>query len=492
MKLRSHLLLLTLGTILPLLVFAFIALGDVPTAPMPTGLGTPAITMTAGFIVALIAALILAAALGQRIARPISALAAAARALAAGKRPELPDGGGVDELREVSQALADAATAVRAREDALRAADRTKDEFLAMLSHELRNPLGALAAAAEVLNHVPSKEATEVVVRQVGHMSRLIEDLLDVSRVTRGKISLSRRPLDIAAAAVKVEKEWRVSGRLAHHSVAIEAPARVWVQADEARVEQIVSNLLGNAVKYTPSGGHITVSVKRGRNHALLQVRDTGVGMTPELAARVFDLFVQGERTLDRGAGGLGIGLTLVKRLAELHGGTAFAASAGPGRGSQFTVVLPAIEEPSQTLPEAARDRPKQRHSILLIEDSDDARRSLAAALKLDGHEVYAAADGKAGLAAVAVTKPEVAVIDIGLPGMDGYQVAQTIRDMPSNESMVLIALTGYGQPEAVRRAREAGFDEHVLKPIAPEQLMRLIDVACAAKARRAGGRPSA
>jgi signal transduction histidine kinase/ActR/RegA family two-component response regulator len=465
---------------------------DIPMAPVQAGLGTAAVTMTAGIIVALIAALMLAAALGHRISKPISSLAAVAKALAAGQRVEPPDPGSVEEIRDVSRALADAATAVRAREDALRAADRAKDEFLAMLSHELRNPLGALAAAGEVLRQIPSKEATDVVVRQVDHMARLVEDLLDVSRVTRGKISLARQPVNLAEAVHKVEQEWRVSGRLTRHTATVQA-AQAWVQADEARLHQIIANLLGNAVKYTPDGGRITVSVKRHRNNALLQVRDTGIGMSAELASRVFDLFVQGDRALDRRAGGLGIGLTLVKRLAELHGGTAFAASAGPGQGSLFTVVLPAIETRAEAPPvPAAAQEQKRRHSILLIEDSEDARRSLMAALKLDGHEVYAAPDGRAGLAAVEATNPEVAVIDIGLPGLDGYEVAQSIRGMPARDSMVLIALTGYGQPEAVRRARDAGFDEHVLKPIAPEQLVRLIDVACAARARRAGARPSA
>ncbi len=468
---------------------------DIPMAPVQASLGRAALTMTAGVVIALIAALILAAALGQRVSRPISSLAAMAKALAAGQRTEPPDAGGVEEIRDVSRALGDAATAVRAREDALRAADRAKDEFLAMLSHELRNPLGALAAAAQVLRLAGPKDAagtgaTDVVVRQVEHMSRLVEDLLDVSRVTRGKISLARRPLDLGQAVAKVESEWRLSGRLAKHTVNLElSPA--WVQADEARMEQIISNLLGNAVKYTPGGGSISVSVRRERDNAILQVRDSGIGMTPELASHAFDLFVQGDRALDRRAGGLGIGLTLVKRLAELHGGTATAASAGPSQGSLFTVILPATEAREAPTPKASL-RQKQRHSILLIEDSEDARRSLMAALKLDGHDVFAAADGKSGLAAVAATNPEVAVIDIGLPGLDGYQVAQSIRDMPARNSMVLIALTGYGQPDAVRRAREAGFDEHVLKPIAPDQLVRLIDVACAAKLRRSGGRPSA
>ena len=310
--------------------------------------------------------------------------------MVAGGRPaELPNPGGVEEIHDVGRALVDAANTVRAREDALRNADRAKDEFLAMLSHELRNPLGALAAAAHLLRLLAPKDetairATDIVGRQVQHMTRLVEDLLDVSRVTRGKISLSREPLDLAQAARHVAGEWHASGRLANHEVRL-ALSPAWVRADAARIEQIVSNLVGNAVKYTPAGGKVTVSVRRDRNAAVLQVRDTGMGMSPELAGQVFDLFVQGDRALDRSLGGLGIGLTLVKRLAELHGGTASAASAGPGEGSLFTVSLPAIEAQAQAPRPAEEPAQRRRHKILLIEDNDDARRTLSTALELGG-----------------------------------------------------------------------------------------------------------
>jgi signal transduction histidine kinase/CheY-like chemotaxis protein len=467
---------------------------SIPEATVRAGLGRAGVTMTMGVIVALIAALLLAAALGHRIAAPIGALAATARALASGQHAEPPPPGSVRELRDVSNALTEAASAVRTREGALRSADRTKDEFLAMLSHELRTPLGALAAAAHVLRVSGAKEdvrlnATGVVERQVRHMSRLVEDLLDVSRVTRGKISLARQPLDLAQAARNAVRDLRDSGRLEKHQVAL-ALEPAWVHADSARIEQIITNLVGNAVKYTDPGGKIVVMVRRDRGTAILQVRDNGIGMSTELASRAFDLFVQGERPLDRGAGGLGIGLTMVRRLAELHGGTAHAASAGPGQGSLFTVALPAIE--AQSLPPPSPVAPtgeRRRHKILVIEDSDDARRTLSMALRLDGHEVYEAADGKAGLAAAESVGPEVALIDIGLPGLNGYQVAEHLREMPAHGSMVLIALTGYGQPEAFRRARDAGFDDHIVKPVVPGQLVRLIDVACAAKARGAGAR---
>jgi CheY-like chemotaxis protein len=259
------------------------------------------------------------------------------------------------------------------------------------------------------------------------------------------------------------------------------------VRADAARVEQIVANLLGNAVKYTPEGGQIFVSARRDRGAAVLQVRDTGMGMSADLAGRVFDLFVQGERALDRSLGGLGIGLTLVKRLAELHGGTAVAASEGPGKGSIFTVSLPAIEAPAAEPRAAAAvpEVPRRHHRILVIEDNDDARRTLSLALQMNGHQVYAAPDGKAGLRSADEFDPEVAVIDIGLPGVNGFQVGETLRRAPAHEAMVLIALTGYGQPDSLRRARDAGFDEYITKPIEPDRLMRLIDVAWAARQRR-------
>jgi CheY-like chemotaxis protein len=259
------------------------------------------------------------------------------------------------------------------------------------------------------------------------------------------------------------------------------APA--WVRADEARIAQIAANLVGNAVKYTPEGGDITVGVRRLRGAAVLSVQDSGIGMEPDLAARVFDLFVQGQA----GKGGLGVGLALVKRLAELHGGNAAAASEGSGRGSQFTVSIPAIEVPAQPQPAAPlrAEAERRRHRILLIEDDEEARRNLHAALVFDGHQVLEAADGESGLLSAGEFKPEVAIIDVGLPGLDGFQVAKVLR--ADADPAVLIALTGYTQPDALRRARAAGFDEYVTKPIAPDRLSRLIDAALA----RRGVRPS-
>jgi signal transduction histidine kinase/ActR/RegA family two-component response regulator len=498
MKLRSHLLLLGLGTVLPLVVVAAAA-GWVFATGTPVNEHEMAWLIAVGVFGTLCFAVLLPLALAERIGTPLAGLGSMAKAIAAGTPADTTTGmqaapmpPRVREIAEVGEVLAASATAVRSREKSLRDADRAKDEFVAMLSHELRNPLGALAAAAQVLRKVGLQEgaaaqAGEVVSRQVEHMTRMVEDLLDVSRVTRGKVSLARQPFDFTALVDDTIAEMRAAGRLAGHEVRLDL-VPVWVRADGARAAQIVSNLVGNAVKYTPVGGQIVVSVRRDRDNAVLRVRDSGIGMAPELAARAFDLFVQGEQQLDRGPGGLGIGLTLVKHLAELQGGKAFAASAGPGQGSTFTVTLPATE-PQPGQPEEKHAQERRRHRIVLIEDNDDARRSLAAALSLEGHQVHEAADGISGIAALARVNPDVAVVDIGLPGVDGFKVAETLRGAPEHDSMVLIALTGYGQPDSLRRAREAGFDEYVTKPIAPERLVRLMDVAIEARARRSAPR---
>lgn len=478
MKLRSHLLLLTLGTVLPLLIVALAATDyEIPWLVVLAVGGT------------LCFAVLLPMSLAARLARSFDVLTDMAKSVSAGAAAEPPARLHVQEIAEVGEALAAAAQAVRSREKSLRDADRAKDEFVAMLSHELRNPLGALAAAAQVLGKAgaqdgPAAEAGEVVGRQVEHMTRMVEDLLDVSRVIRGKVSLARQPFDLGELVDNTVAEMRATGRLVGHEVRLDL-VPVWVRADEARAAQIVSNLVGNAIKYTPVGGQIVVSVRRDRDAAVLRVRDSGIGMSADLATRVFDLFVQGEQQLDRGPGGLGIGLTLVRHLAELQGGKAFAASAGPGQGSIFTVTLPATE-PQPGRPSEKKAPERRRHRIVLIEDNEDARHTLAAALKLDGHQVHEAADGITGIAALSRVNPDVAVVDIGLPGVDGYKVAETLRGAPEHDSMVLIALTGYGQADSLRRAREAGFDEYVTKPIAPERLVRLMDVALGQRSRRA------
>ena len=449
--------------------------------PLPSATDPLAWAIVACALGALALPLVPAAARARRLSASIASLESIAKALVGGAQAEVPPGLCSKELAQVCEKLVHAANVARAREFALRSADRVKDEFLATLAHELRNPLSALSAAAYVLR-LDAKDAglqptVRVVERQVGQMTRLIEDLLDVARVTRGKVSLSREPLDLARLVEKAAGEMRLAGRLAQHELALDL-AETWVRVDEARMQQVVTNLIGNAVKYTPEGGRIAVSLRRDRDEAILRVRDSGVGMSPELAARVFDLFVQGEASERRGGGGLGVGLALVKHLAELHGGKAFAASGGPGEGSVFTVTLPAIEKQAQPLPLPAAAAPGPRHRILLVEDNADARSTLFSALELQGHRVFEAADGPDGLRTLEAVKPDVALIDIGLPGLGGYDLASALRESPTRGSMVLIAMTGRDGPESVRRAREAGFDDYVTKPIPPEHLVRLIDAA--------------
>jgi PAS domain S-box-containing protein len=365
-------------------------------------------------------------------------------------------------------------------EDRLRATDRAKDEFLAMLGHELRNPLGAIAGAVRVLQLAESvderdRRAREVIGRQLTHLSRLVDDLLDVSRVVVHKAVLVRRPLNLADVVVHAIGNWQSSGRLDRHRVAVDL-SPVWIDGDETRIEQILSNLLANAVKYTATGGDVTIRVKGDGELAVLQVADTGVGIPANLLERVFDLFVQGEAGLDRRQGGLGIGLTLVKRLVESHGGRVEATSGGPGRGSVFTVSLPAIVAPEPDAKAAPALRPSGRpRRVLVVEDNDDAREMLRTALTLDGHDVHEAADGRTGLEMATALRPDVALIDVGLPGLDGYEIARRLAKIQGRESMRLIAITGYGQTEDRRRALEAGFDAHLTKPVAPEQLADLI-----------------
>jgi signal transduction histidine kinase len=387
-----------------------------------------------------------------------------------------------DEVRLATMFADQAATAMANAElyhEAQRAS-QAKDEFLAMLGHELRNPLGAIAGAVGLLGVAraspqTAERARAVIARQLQHVSRLVDDLLDVSRVTAGKAELIRRPLDLAELVTTAANMWRSSGRFDQHRVSVDV-ASAWVDADEARLEQVLSNLVGNALKYTPAGGEVHVRVSAEEGAAVLEVADSGVGMTPDLLERVFDLFVQGERTLERAQGGLGIGLTMVKTLVEMHGGTVDVRSGGVGKGSTFTVRLPrAVDRAAPRGGPASAARPAARHRLLIVEDNEDVREMLRMQLTLQGHEVHEATDGEAGVALAAAVAPDVALIDIGLPGLDGYQVARRIRDAANGRPIRLVALTGYGQAEDRRRALDAGFDAHVTKPVLPERLAEVI-----------------
>jgi PAS domain S-box-containing protein len=366
-----------------------------------------------------------------------------------------------------------------AREEA-ESANRAKDEFLAMLGHELRNPLAAITTASHVLQIATTEEtaaeAQAVIKRQARHLASLVNDLLDAGRVASGKIELKRAPVELAGLVRRVASTLGPGGRPAEHQLALLLqPA--WVAGDATRLEQVLSNLLVNAIRYTPPGGHITVSVQAEAADVLLTVEDDGAGIPPELLPRIFALFVQGDRGIERSQGGLGIGLTLVRRLVELHGGTVSAASEGVDRGSRFDVRLPRIEPPSRAEEPAAlpTQKPAPPRRVLIIEDNDDARGMLGRALRSAGHEVHERTDGPGGAEAAIQLHPDVAIIDIGLPGSNGYEVARRIRRNGAGQAMVLVALTGYNQPDDQQKSFEAGFDVHAAKPIDPQALLKLV-----------------
>ncbi len=358
------------------------------------------------------------------------------------------------------------------------AASRAKDEFFAMLGHELRNPLGAITTALHVIDlcgpaDPRSGEARAIIARQVQHLARLVDDLLDVTRLATGKVSLSLRRIDLAAVSRRVTAA--TDERAREHRIECHAPAPVWIDADETRVEQILSNLLGNALKFTPPGGPVTVRVFVEGPDAVLRVEDAGAGIPGDLLPRVFDLFVQGQTPIHRRDAGLGIGLTLVRRLVELHRGRVEAESEGPGRGSTFTVRLPAARTPGLPAEDPAPvRRVSGRRRVLIIEDNDDARRMLRHLLDHAGHEVHEATDGADGLARALAISPDAVIVDIGLPGMDGYTIARRLRESGPPE-LLLVAVTGYGQDGDRRRSREAGFDVHLTKPVDPLLLDSLL-----------------
>jgi PAS domain S-box-containing protein len=358
------------------------------------------------------------------------------------------------------------------------AASRAKDEFFAMLGHELRNPLGAITTALHVIElcgpaDARSGEARAIIARQVQHLVRLVDDLLDVTRLATGKVSLSLRRIDLAAISRRVVAAAAASAR--EHRIECDAPGPVWIDADETRVEQILGNLLGNALKFTPTGGLVTVRVLVEGAEAVLRVDDAGAGIPGDLLPRVFDLFVQGQTPIHRREAGLGIGLTLVRRLVELHRGRIEAASAGPGHGSTFTVRLPAARAPGLAAEEPApAPRASGRRRVLIIEDNDDARRMLRHLLDHAGHEVHEAAEGADGLARALALSPDAVIVDIGLPGIDGYTIARRLREA-GPPGLLLVAVTGYGQDGDRRRSREAGFDVHLTKPVDPLVLDSLL-----------------
>ncbi len=368
-------------------------------------------------------------------------------------------------------------------EEALLDADRKKDEFLAMLAHELRNPLAAINNSAEILG-APAAESDlpwvkEVISRQVKQLGRLVDDLLDVSRITRGKIELRKENLEVSRVLNQaVESVTPLIEQRQHSLTVAYTPEPLRIEADPTRLEQIVVNLLTNAAKYTHPGGKISLTVQREGPAVVIRVIDNGIGIPPEKLPSMFELFVQGDRSLARTEGGLGIGLTLVKRLAELHGATVTATSRGPGTGSEFAVSFPAAEsvQPprlkrssvgARTLHHAAR--------ILVVDDNPDTAWALAKLLKVVGHDVRTAHDGHSALALARTQPPDYVLLDIGLPGLDGYEVATELRKDRNCREAVIIAVSGYGRDEDRRRTDAAGFDHHLVKPIDHNELLSLL-----------------
>jgi PAS domain S-box-containing protein len=362
-------------------------------------------------------------------------------------------------------------------------ADRRKNEFLAMLAHELRNPLAPISNAARALRLGATDPATvhaasEMLERQVAQLSRLVDDLLDVSRISRGRIELRRSRTELAPIVYQAVEALRPAADAMRHELTVEVPAEpIVVDADAARLAQVIGNLLNNACKFTNAGGHIALTVAREGDEAVIRVRDDGIGIAAEHLPSLFDMFAQVDTSLERSRDGLGIGLTLVKTLVELHGGSVATASEGPGRGSEFTVRLPAIGQLRLPAPYAPvrPPVPAAAQRVLVVDDNTDGAESLALLLRFAGHLVEVAHDGEAALAVAERFRPEVALLDIGLPGLNGYEVCQRLRREPWGQAMTIVALTGWGQEDDRRRSREAGFDSHMVKPVDPPALMALL-----------------
>ena len=368
---------------------------------------------------------------------------------------------------------------LRERAEQLAAADRRRDEMLAMLAHELRNPLAAILAAGALLERFPAHDRKEtwgrdVIKRQALHMDRLAGDLLDASRATRGLVELRRERVDLVRVVEGVAA--LVREKLAGRTFEVRLPdSPVFVSGDPVRLEQVIGNLLDNGRKFTEPGGHVTLELRTAGDRAIVRVADDGVGIAPEQLATVFDTFVQGEVELARSKGGLGIGLSLVRRLVELHGGSVTARSDGRGRGAAFEVVLPRLV--ARAANDSSEHVPAQRRGVrmLVVEDNADIREALREVCASWGHQVHVAADGRSAIELAQRIQPEVALVDLGLPGVDGYEIARRLRAGPAGANIHLLAITGYGAPEYEQRSLAAGFDAHLVKPVDPEQLRRLV-----------------
>ncbi|MGH7278355.1 MAG: hybrid sensor histidine kinase/response regulator [Candidatus Rokuibacteriota bacterium] len=466
----------------------------VPAASVEAPLRRSLLLLGGSVVVLLVGGSMVAGLLARRLSRAIDVASAAARRMTKGDAVEASPTS-VAEIRALIDTMRDGSELLRraereravlltqeqeARERA-ETANRAKDEFLAMFGHELRNPLNVIRTGLEVLERTGARDegaarTRQLMARQLRHLTELVDDLLDVARVTSGKIVLTRRALDLGALVTRAVAALADAGRTSRHAVRQDVET-VWVEGDETRLEQIVTNLVGNALKFTPPGGAITVTVRAEDRDAVLRVEDTGLGIAPDVLSRIFGLFVQADRSLERTQGGLGLGLALVRRLTEMHGGTAEATSDGVGRGAVFTVRLPRIDAPVATSGErrkSAGARPR-RQRVLIVEDNTDGREMVRTMLELQGHEVYEASDGRAGIERALALDPDIMIVDIGLPGVDGYEVARTIRAKLDGRGIRLIALTGYGREEDRLRAAAAGFNAHLVKPVDPERLEEVL-----------------
>lgn len=388
------------------------------------------------------------------------------------------------ELEQANRTLQNE-IAERARvELALKEADRQKDEFLAMLAHELRNPLAPILNAVQLMRRKPIPDpqlswSREVIERQLGHLTRLVDDLLDVSRITRGKINLARQPVELASVIARAVETVQPLIAERGHELSVDLPEQpVLLHGDPLRLTQALGNVLANAAKYTEGRGRISLAARQVDDRVEIRVRDTGIGIPAHLLPTIFEMFTQLNRQAGRPQSGLGIGLALVRKLVEMHGGSITAFSEGDGLGSEFLMTLPVIS--NETAPVEGAQEPactaQTRRRILVADDNPDALESLALLLELGGHEVYSAANGALALESAELHKPEVVLLDIGMPKLDGYEVARRIRAQPWGERITLVALTGWGQDSDRRRSGEAGFDSHLVKPLDLDKLTELLN----------------
>ena len=427
--------------------------------------------------------------LGAKLAGELAELAAAGLAAAAReshrRASELNAALDVSrrELQSAYQRAEDELVSRREAESRLREADRRKDEFLAMLAHELRNPLAPIGMAAKVLRFGQAtpervKQTCEIIDRQIAHMASLLDDLLDVSRVTHGRVVLAQELHDMRAIVRDAVEQARPLVDARRHQLSLALPAQAaQVIGDSTRLVQIMTNLLNNATKYTPPGGSIALELTQDASMVQIVVRDNGIGIDAALLPHVFDLFVQGERSSDRAQGGLGVGLALVKSLVERHGGSISVTSAGQGAGSAFTVRLPRAHDavPASAAPRQGDTVETRVLDILIVDDNADAADTLSMYLATVGHQLHVAYEGHAALALAAQAAPDVLLLDIGLPDIDGYELAQRFRALPQTAQATLVALTGYGQHSDRERSMAAGFDHHLTKPVDVAALLRLL-----------------